>query len=356
MGYHIEFSDVTKYKGEAIVNSLGIEGNVYGRLCQNIVNAANSPKLTNFINSKLNNKVGDIFLTDAGELPCEKIIHIVTPFKHMDDDKNTELKKAYRKILDTALIQGYKSIAIPFIGTGANGYSDRASYDALTSACEYLLDYEEQVDKDVLEVTIVGYLKESSILSSGIIKEYEYNLKRPELYSPEKIRNYRMERVTCDEGIDLIGESPKSSKPMLDYNNIQKCIEAMTYIDEDQIYMSEKGYKKPYDFIKGLLKEKGKTDKIFKKFGITPNGKYKLSTRQSYQKKTIYKLAFMCEMNMSELVQFMLICETSFSPYSKLDLFMIDYYTSPMYKCRSAYDFAALVKKYTKEEIFINLD
>ena len=350
MGYHIEFSDITKYKGDAIVNSLGVNGSVYGRLCKNIIEAANSPELTDFVNNKLDNKIGDMFLTGSGELPCKKIIHVVTPFKHMDDASNTLLKNAYRKIIDTALIQGYTTLGLPFIGTGANGYSDTESYDAITSACEYLMDYEEKLDDSVLDVTIIGYLNESSILSKGFIKEYEMNLKRNNrLYNemPEDVEE------TCS--YNMICQAPGPEQPMI--KEIEKCLNPFIHFDPyDGIVMREKGYKYPYDFIKDFLKQKGKSDKIFKKFGISPDAKYKLSIRQSFQKKTIYKLAFMCDMSLNELIQFMLVCEASFSPYNKLDLFMIKYLTNHMYKCSNPYDFASLVKKYAKVEIFSNID
>ena len=359
MGFHIEFSDIVKYEGDAIVNSLGVDGSVYGRLCKNIIEAAKSESIINFINNKKNNNIGELFITDAGELPSKKIFHVVTPFKHLDDSKNSKLTEAYKKVIDTVLIHGYKSIALPFIGTGANGYSDKDSYDAITKACEYLLEYEEKVKKDVLEVTIIGYLKDSSILSSGIVKEYEHNLKREVLYESRLYRsNLRLDTKSCSlPGFREEKSSSISSEKAYKVLEVEKCLRAISCYDPyDCIPLRKIAYKAPYDFIKDYLKHKGKTDKIFKRYGITPDGKYKLSIRQAFQKKTIYKLAFMCGMNLPELVQFMMICEVTFSPYSKLDLFMIDYFRGHIYKCNHPLDFAALVKKYTDVEIFCFAD
>ena len=69
-----------------------------------------------------------------------------------------------------------------------------------------------------------------------------------------------------------------------------------------------------------------KNEKEFLKAGYNANQKYKLSIRTSLTKINIYRLAYLCKMNMSELVQFMIICETSFNPGSKLDMFMIKYF------------------------------
>ena len=122
MGYLIKFGYIKQFESDAIVNSLGINGNVYGMLCEAILNAADSQELTSYIDSLVNNEIGTIFVTESGNLNCKNILHIVTPFRHMDDSNFSLLKKAYNDLLTKAIYLGHKSIVLPLIGSGANGY------------------------------------------------------------------------------------------------------------------------------------------------------------------------------------------------------------------------------------------
>ena len=342
MGFHIEFSDITKYKGDVIVNSLGINGNIYGRLCKNIIKAANSPTVKNFIDSKLNNKIGQLFVTDAGDLPCKKIIHVVTPFKDKDDDQNTLLTQAYKSAIDMAINHGYKSIGLPFIGTGANGYTDIQTYEAITNACEYLMKLEEK-QKEIIHVTIIGYLNKSDISLGDLIIERNYYKGRE---FNKKNDDFMVHMETC---CSLPQEEPKEKA-----DEFKKCLMAMSYYDpyQDGINVRAKGYKYPYEYIKDYLKQTNQNDKFFKKCGLSADNKYKLSLSKSFKKKTIYKLAYMCHMKLSDLIQFMMVCETGFSPFSKLDLFMIEYFKGHMFDLPHPYKFAEAVKKFTGEDIF----
>ncbi len=341
MGYHIEFSDVVKYKGDAIVNSLGVNGNVYGRLCQNIVEADKSNTIKNIIDNKLNNTIGDIFITPAGDLKCDNIIHVVTPFRHMDDANVSLLKNTYKAIIDMAIQQEYKTLALPFIGTGANGYEDDEAYEAIEYACDELIALEEKSGKDILDITVIGFLK-----SGKAMEEYMYNMRRR--MNLER-KYYDLDFCDCVfESCSMPGSAPISKV----YSDFEYCAEAMSEINCEEFIDCKKSYKNPYDFIKHYLKVTGKNEKEFLKAGINANQKYKLSIRTSLTKINIYRLAYLCKMNMSELVQFMIICETSFNPGSKLDLFMIKYFRGEFPWIQTIYNFAYWVKQNTKVDIF----
>ena len=93
MPLQVKYDDVTTYKVDAIVNSLGVYGNVYGKLCKNIITKAKDDELKAFID-KQHNSIGTVLVTTAGNLNCKNIIHVVTPFKKDDDRNNSLLIKA----------------------------------------------------------------------------------------------------------------------------------------------------------------------------------------------------------------------------------------------------------------------
>ena len=45
MPFKVKYSDITTYKVDVIVNSLGVKGNVYGKLCKNIITKAKDQEL-----------------------------------------------------------------------------------------------------------------------------------------------------------------------------------------------------------------------------------------------------------------------------------------------------------------------
>lgn len=345
MGYHIEFSDIVKYEGDAIVNSLGVKGNVYGRLCRNIVEADKSNTIKNIIDKKLNNNLGDIFITPSGDLKCDNVIHVVTPFRHMDDDNLSMLKKAYKGIIDLAILQGYKTLALPFIGTGANGYSDDEAYVAIEYVCDELIAKENASNRDILDVTVIGFLKAG---------KYNLNeLRANERYHERNYRNLSVDDLEKGCGAPILREFKMilSADDMI-YRDFEKCSEAMSALNEWDFIKCKKSYTYPYDFILDYFKQTGKTDENFAKAGYNADRKYKLSIRKAFKKKNIFKLAYLCGMNLSQLVQFMLICEVSFNPSSQLDLFMIEYFSGRVPHIYTIHNFAGAVLANTGVDLF----
>lgn len=64
-------------------------------------------------------KTGEAVITNAGNLPCKKVIHTVGPVWNGDKkEKEWLLQQCYRNSLDLALENGLKTIAFPNISTG----------------------------------------------------------------------------------------------------------------------------------------------------------------------------------------------------------------------------------------------
>ena len=135
--YHNISIDIAKFDGDAIVNSLGqgkgtlIPGQIFG----SIINASKDKEgLWADADSWASREYGDVFVTGSYGLPCKKIIHVITPVKHMDHG-NSLIKKAYRDILQKAVDEGVTSISVPVIGTGANGYKPDTVTEIAQKAC-----------------------------------------------------------------------------------------------------------------------------------------------------------------------------------------------------------------------------
>ena len=136
--YHNVSFDITTFEGDAIVNSLGIGPriDVPGRIYRSILNAAKDPLALKSEVTKQGKELPftSTYLTDSFGLPCKKIIHAITPFRRIDR-KNEQIEQTYQNILKLALDSGLKSICVPLIGTGANGYSSDKVAQIARRAC-----------------------------------------------------------------------------------------------------------------------------------------------------------------------------------------------------------------------------
>ena len=71
---------------------------------------------------------GDAVITNAGRLPCRKVIHTVGPIWHGGGRGEAELlASCYRKSLFLAKAAGLRSVAFPNISTGVYGYPKKAA-------------------------------------------------------------------------------------------------------------------------------------------------------------------------------------------------------------------------------------
>ena len=137
MSLRIKSVDIARVKCDVIVNSLGEGQNVawYGEVCEAILRGAASHELISQIHSWENVAVvGRVFLTDGYNLPSKKIIHVVTPF-YRTDKKLKSLEFIYKIVLVLAYKNGWKNIALPLLGTGANGYPHAFVLKMITNLC-----------------------------------------------------------------------------------------------------------------------------------------------------------------------------------------------------------------------------
>ncbi len=146
--YRIISQDIVKFDGDAIINSLG-QGPAKvvddpGRIFRSILAVAGKGLAEEVYEKGKDLSFGKSFVTDSYGLPCKKIVHIVTPYRHEDDEMCSDLREAYDDALSLAYEEGIRSIAVPMIGTGANGYSQNESfYASRMAAYDFCLKHKD---------------------------------------------------------------------------------------------------------------------------------------------------------------------------------------------------------------------
>jgi len=114
--------DITKIEADVIINPSNTELKHGGGVAQALVLAGGKviqkeSDLIGFV------PIGDFAITSGGNLKCKKIIHIPTI-----DYKNgrrvisyEELKNVLTKVFEYIESEGFKSVALPLLGTGVAG-------------------------------------------------------------------------------------------------------------------------------------------------------------------------------------------------------------------------------------------
>ena len=192
MSFEVRPLDITEYKGDAIVNSLGIRENinVYGKICESIVKECGSPKIKGEIaGHEAEAEPGHMFVTSGYKLPAKNIIHVCTPFFSHDQDLFA-LEFVYKSALVLAYKNKWYKLAFPIIGTGANGYPhayvlkmvvelvnafSKLHKEMQITICMPVVsidDFNEKFDKKEVDKSIKEFFKENKELES---REFIYD-------------------------------------------------------------------------------------------------------------------------------------------------------------------------------------
>ena len=134
--YQIISEDVTLFNGDAILNSLGYgpkrivdaPGGVFYSILNRVNDAETLKKEVYENGAEL--PISSAFLTNSFGLQCKHIVHVISPFRDEDDEELDSLKETYLNALKLAYSSGIRSICLPLIGTGANGYRSEESFKA----------------------------------------------------------------------------------------------------------------------------------------------------------------------------------------------------------------------------------
>lgn len=144
--------DITERPVDAIVNAANTHLQHGGGVAGAIVKKGGS------IIQQESNKIGYVStgacaITSAGKLPCKAVIHAVGP-RMGEGDEDDKLTKAVNCALQTAIQQGYKSIAIPAISAGIFGFpKDRCAEILVGEACK-VLAAKQPISLEIVEFCI----------------------------------------------------------------------------------------------------------------------------------------------------------------------------------------------------------
>lgn len=126
-------SDITKLEVDAIVNaansSLMGGGGVDGA-----IHRAGGPQILeecrDIRNKQGKCEPGNAVITNAGKLPCKKVIHTVGPkWNGGESQEDQKLRSCYKKSLELAEAYGLATVAFPNIGTGIYGFPKARAAD-----------------------------------------------------------------------------------------------------------------------------------------------------------------------------------------------------------------------------------
>lgn len=292
-----KYMDITTIDTDCIVNSLGTDIQEFGMICKSIYYKSNSKELKEYIKNHKKGNIFDIKVTDAGVLPSKHIINIVMPYKYSDDN-NKALKKAFSLVIDTAIELKYKSIAIPYIGTGANGYSYEDIHEALNDVM-FIYQYKPNISIDIVSV--------------------RYHSRSDEIYHEyANVSNYHI-----NNNKPFNGREEFVLERLDDYKNIGLIQDAIRrhYRVEDEIYINS--LYSPDDFISKVFKNTDDYTRNILRNIIPDNARKNIARfKKQVSKKEIFSSAFTLKLNFTQIVQYMEIAGYTFSPVSKYNLDM----------------------------------
>lgn len=321
MSFSVTYGDALEYKGDAVLNSLGTNGAVYGRLCKNIIKGINRKDVKTLIDAQKDMPFGKIIETEGGNLQSAHVLHIVTPFKKNDDSNCTQLRKAYKSVVDFAINHGYKTIGLPIIGTGANGYSDKEAYEAVLDVLSEISDKEVETEEDIINATVIAYLNPKPL--------------KEQLYEDE--RRMLLERTRNVQGVyydsfDLADEvAPQKSKlkeAYADKHSFLNIIKFVADINPEDMFFpynwpNPNPYKYPYDFVDDYCAQKKLPLKTLREYDSHRRQKTRIN--QTLSKIDVFRFSVLLNLNKTEIIQFMSLCGYGFNPASRLDMFFMDF-------------------------------
>ncbi len=222
MALSIVRNDITRMKVDAIVNSTNERLIPGGFGVDASVHYAAGPALAVALNKIGRCPTGSCVMTDAFEIPtCRFIIHAVGPVygppggpetAETGQDGYALIEACYRSIYRLASEHGCRSVAVPLISAGANGFPTAEVYRIATSTARAFL-LSRKADED-MRIFIVLYDEESIGVSRKVSDEIRHYIS--DEYRAEHVRELQSCMYLRSPGAGGLNRKPRSVSVLQD--------------------------------------------------------------------------------------------------------------------------------------------
>ena len=241
MALKIVRNDITKMEVDAIVNTANAKVFVGNGCDRAIYEAAGYETLLSYRKENIGEvKEGEVFLTPGFSLGAKNIIHAVSPQfidgSHKEDEK---LRKVYKKALQLAEKNSFKSVAFPLISTGSFGYPKE---EGLRIAIDGINEFLKE--KDLL-VYLTVFDEESLKLGQKVTPELEEYINSN--YVEKAIKDEYMAGAASCAASQAI--SPRVSDDLY-INRASARLLAENYLSGEE---KEKKKRRPMSFLANIL-------------------------------------------------------------------------------------------------------
>ncbi|MBQ6702595.1 MAG: macro domain-containing protein [Clostridia bacterium] len=338
-------NDITKMKCDCIVNPTNNDLYPYGSADLAIHKAAGKGLLEAC--GKLGGcSVGQAKITDGYKLPSKYVIHTVGPVWKGGGCGETELLvSCYKSCLTLALENGCRSIAIPLISSGTNGYpKDKVMRVAINAVGSFLLENEMTVyivvyDKNSYEISGKLFDEITSYINDRYIEEYELTECQECMLPPTDDDTADMFRVSRNIDAAAGGGISKSRKKKKLMTTVCPTAASMAMPMpckskslEDMLSKMDKGFAETlFEFID----QKGLTDvECYKRSNVDKKTFSKIKCNKDYRpsKVTAVSFAIGLKLSLEETNRLLKTVGLSLSGSNKFDIIIEYFITSGKYE------------------------
>lgn len=150
MTIRLETGDITDFEVEAFV-FYAREDLKLGSGFGNAISMRGGPQIQKQLDELGEGKVGDVFVTDAGNMKAKVILHAVGP-KFMEENLETKLEDTVKNTLQRADEKGIRKIAFPAMGAGFYGVPLSLCAEIMLETIAHYVENGTKIEEIIIKV------------------------------------------------------------------------------------------------------------------------------------------------------------------------------------------------------------